>query len=121
MQLHFSRVNIIINNVWISEGGLDATYVKIEHGRPKTINCSVTGKPPPNVHWSRLTDGDYRKLNNASKGHSLLEFDPFKESDAGKYLCSASYLDVETNWIISVKVDDGKLCFCVKWCVNLRH
>jgi len=81
----------------------------MEYGRSKTINCSVTGKPPPNVQWSRLTDGNYRKLNNASKGHSLLEFDPFTERDVGKYICSASYLDVETSWTISVNVDDGKL------------
>ena len=108
MQLHFSKVNII-NYFWLSEGGLDATEVTMEYGRSKTIKCSVTGKPPPIVQWSRLTNGNYTKLNNASKGHSLLEFDPFKESDVGKYMCSASYLDVETNWIISIKVDDGKL------------
>ena len=100
---------MMIHYFWLSEGGLDASEVKVEIGSSKTINCSVTGKPPPTVQWSRLTDGNYSKLNKASKGHSLLEFDTFKQSDAGKYMCSASYLDVEINWTISVKDYDGKL------------
>ena len=98
-------------------GGLEE--VKVEIGSSKTINCSVTGNPPPSVQWSRLTDGNYSKLDSASDGYSLLQFDPFKESDAGKYMCSASYLDYQSNWIISVKVY-GKLYF-VKWSTNVRH
>ena len=74
----------------------------------KIINCSVTGLPPPSVQWSRLTAGNNKKLSNASKGYSLLKFDPFKETDAGAYMCSASYLDVETNWTIRVNGNNGQ-------------
>ena len=99
--------------------GLGLEEVKVEIGSSKTINCSVTGKPLPSVQWSRLTDGNYSKLDNGSNGYSLLKFDHFEEADAGKYMCSASYLDVESNWTISVKVD-GKLYF-VKWSTNVKH
>ena len=78
-------------------------------GTSKTINCSVTGLPPPSVQWKRLTPGNNSKLANASIGYSLLKFDPFEETDAGQYICTASYLDVDTNWTISVNVSDGKL------------
>ena len=91
------------------DAGLDVSEVKVEIGTSKTINCSVTGLPLPNVQWSRLTPGNNKKLGSASKGYSLLTFDPFKETDAGKYICSASYLDVKTNWTINVNVSEGKL------------
>ena len=92
-----------------SVGGINVAEVMVEIGQSMTINCSVTGLPPPSVQWSRLTPGNNKKLGNAYKGYSLLTFDPFEETDAGDYICSASYLDVETNWTINVKVYDGKL------------
>ena len=103
-----------------SEIGLNVAEVMVQIGQSKTINCSVTDLSPPNVQWSRLTAGNNIKLGKASKGYSLLTFDPFEETDAGEYMCSASYLDVETSWTISVKVDDGKL-YVVKWCNELSH
>jgi len=99
-----------------SEGGLNVAEVMVDIGQSKTINCSVTALLLPNVQWSRNNS----KLGNASKGYSLLEFDPFQETDAGEYICSASYLDVETNWTLRVEVGDGKLNV-VKWCTDLSH
>ena len=71
-------------------GSRPETEMSVTRGRPITMECDVSGDPPPEVTWTKdgvaVSEGDGRRLLESGR---VLELAAALVEDSGVYVCMA--------------------------------